>query len=72
MLNYEYRDNNEGGKTLTINRDNKIIVMILHESVEGHTDLLDMFKNEEKLERYVLYLAENPNREFNLTEIKEL
>lgn len=72
MLNYTYIDNQEGGKTLLINKDNDIVIMNLHEDVEGHKELINFLKNDDKIEKYVLYLSSNPNRPFVLEEILSL
>jgi len=72
MLSYSYTENQEGGKILVINQDNDIIMMNLHDSVEGHTQLLDFLSSEDNLTKYVNYLASNPNREFNINEILNL
>jgi hypothetical protein len=72
MLNYTYQDNIEGGKTLTIFKENGIIIMNLHDSVEGHGEVLTFLESAENLDKYANYLANDPDKAFNLTEILSL
>lgn len=72
MLKYTYTNNNEGGKTLKIYKENGIIVMNLHESVEGHSELMSFLENESNLDKYANYLNNNPDRAFDLNEIINL
>lgn len=72
QVNYTYFDNNEGGKTLKISKSNGLIIMNLHESAEGHKELIEFLGTEDNLKKYVEYLSINPDRAFNITEILAL
>ncbi len=71
MLKYEFKDNLEGGKTLTIIGDN-LIIMNLHSEAENHGALIEFLEDENNLKKYVEYLYSNPNRVFDINEILKL
>jgi hypothetical protein len=72
-MKYKYITNEDGTKTLKIYLPNgDLIVMNLSIEVEGHTELISFLQDEEKLKNYVMYLASNPDRAFNLEEILSL
>jgi hypothetical protein len=71
-MKYKYQHNEDGTKSLKIYIENNLIVMNLSEEVAGHSDLIQYLNDENNLEKYVVYLALNPDRAFNLSEILAL
>ena len=72
-MKYKYTSNEDGTKTLKIYLSNgDLIIMNLAVEVEGHTELMTFLENEDNLQKYVMYLASNPDRPFVLSEILSL
>jgi hypothetical protein len=72
-MKYKYISNEDGTKTLKIYLSNgDLIIMNLAVEVEGHTELMAFLENEDNLQKYVMYLASNPDRPFILSEILSL
>lgn len=72
-MKYKYTSNEDGTKTLKIYLSNgDLIVMNLAVEVEGHSELMTFLENEDNLQKYVMYLASNPDRPFVLSEILSL
>lgn len=72
-MKYKYVSNEDGTKTLKIYLSNgDLIIMNLAVEVEGHTELMTFIENEDNLQKYVMYLASNPDRPFVLSEILSL
>ena len=57
-------------RLITIELPNTIVNMYLDSSIEDHNKMITFFdSNEESLKKYINYLAEDPNRTFNIDEI---
>lgn len=71
-MKYKYIHNEDGTKSLKIYIGNDLIVMNLSSEIKGHSELIKFLSDESNLEKYVIYLASNPDRPFNITEILAL
>ena len=60
----------ENYRLITINLPDTIVNMYLDGDVEEHKKMITFFdSSEESLQKYINYLAEDPNRNFNIDEI---
>lgn len=57
---------------LTINDGTKTVMMILGSDTEEHSEMKEMFQDSAKLGRYAEYLMADPNRDFDIAEIRNL
>ena len=69
MSKYQYVYKNE---ELQIIKESNVIFMKLDQNDPVHSELILLLKNSKNLEVYVDYLGDNPNRAFNINEIKSI
>lgn len=69
---YEYTQNSELNMELKIYVPTTIVYMVLSPEIPDHALMIAMFTNQDKLEKYVDYLGDDPNRPFNMQEIINL
>ena len=72
MYNYEYNETPDGNMSLKIHTPTGTVMMVLSPEVEEHAQMITLFQNTAKLERYVEYLGSNPDRPFRINEITNL
>jgi len=69
---YKYNQNQDGQMVLNIYLPQTVICMLLSPDIPEHFDMIAMFADQAKLERYVDYLGDDPNRPFVMAEIEAL
>lgn len=69
---YIYETNNDGNQELKILTDKTMVIMILDPNEPDHFALIALLSDVSKLERYVEYLGDDPDRPFVMSEIEAL
>lgn len=69
---YTYESGGVGIMILNIILPYTSVFMAMDETNPDHATMIQLFQNQTKLEKYVDYLGDDPNRPFNLQEIINL